>query len=190
MSWTAVIPLKRAAERKRRLAGRLSPTQRAALAARLFVDVAAELRRVPRLRNLVVLSPDVPERWMGGWVEDRGRGLNAELEAARDRLRAPRLLVIHADLPLLRAAEVEELLSAAEAAGLALAPDRHDTGTNALAIADGRPFAFRFGCESLARHLAQADGCCRVVRRPGLALDLDTPEDLDAALALGALVTA
>ncbi|HLY57129.1 MAG TPA: 2-phospho-L-lactate guanylyltransferase, partial [Stellaceae bacterium] len=178
-------PLKPAAERKRRLAGRLDPDARAALGEQLFRHVVAVLGEVSAIGSVAVLSQERPIGWTGGWLEDRGRGLNGELEAARASLRPQRLVVIHADLPLLAAADVTALVAAAAEAGLAIAPDRHGTGTNALAIADGRDFPFRFGRDSFALHRAQAGGPGRVVSRSGLALDIDTPEDLDAAIAAG-----
>lgn len=185
MRWIALIPLKPPAEGKQRLSGRLDPAARARLGRAMFHHVAAEIGAVPRIGTTVVLSRTTPERWAGGWVKDRGGGLNAELEDARKSLGRGPLLVIHADLPLLRSADVELLLADAEAAGLAIAPDRHGSGTNALALADDRPFAFQFGTDSFVAHRAQAGARCRVLTRQGLALDVDTPDDLDAALRCG-----
>ena len=181
MNWTALVPLKPQAERKSRLAERLSSCDRAQLSRDLFGHVAAVLASVPGIAKLVVLADQRPEGWSGGWLADGGAGLNAELQATPA---ARPLLVIHADLPMLTAGDVSALLAAAEAAGSAIAPDRHDSGTNALALADGAPFVFRFGADSFAKHRLQMPQAA-VVRRPGLALDLDTPDDLDAAAALG-----
>lgn len=184
MSWTALIPLKPASAGKTRLAAHLPPEERAALSRSLFEHVAGVLGRVPALSSLILLSEKQPETWQSGWIEDRGRGLNGELEAARFALGAAPLLVIHADLPLLAETDIIELLDAAEQAGCAIAPDRHGTGTNALALRDGRPFEFRFGPDSFRLHRAQA-GNCRTVELQGLGLDLDTPDDLNTAIAGG-----
>ena len=49
--------------------------------------------------------------------------------------------------------------------------------TNALAIADGRPFEFRFGPNSRRLHLNQSPEMT-VVERIRLSADIDTPDDL------------
>jgi len=185
MAWTAVIPLKAEGERKTRLAERLSGPERTRLSRRLFDHVAAVLARTPGISRVVVLSAAPLPDWGGDWVADLGRGLNSELAAARDRLSQGPFLIIHADLPLLAPDEVRVLLEAAEQSGMALAPDRHGGGTNALAVWDGRPLAFCFGPGSFAQHLAQARDEVAVVERLGLALDLDTPDDLDTAITAG-----
>jgi 2-phospho-L-lactate guanylyltransferase len=116
------------------------------------------------------------------WRRDLGRGLNAELAALRDAITGP-LLVVHGDLPLLGVEDVSALLAAAQVAGVALAPDRHGLGTNAVALREGADFGFAFGEGSLARHKL-APGAV-TVSRTGLACDVDTPADLDAVLAAG-----
>ena len=184
MNWTAIIPLKPAGERKTRLAARLSQTERLQLGGLLFAHVASVLQQVGEIGRIVLLSGAAPRDWSGDWRLDGGRGLNPELQAARAAIDGP-LLVIHADLPLVVAADISALLSAAEAAGCAIAPDRHGAGTNALALHDQRAFSFGFGPGSFARHARQAGTHCHFVRRPGLALDIDTPDDLDAATEAG-----
>ena len=86
--------------------------------------------------------------------------------------------MIHADLPLLTVADLDVLLSAAAARGQAIAPDRHRTGTNAVAIADGAPIAWQFGVDSFARHRAILAPQHAVAERPGLLADCDTFADL------------
>jgi 2-phospho-L-lactate guanylyltransferase len=121
-------------------------------------------------------------------AEPAGRpGLNAALEHARavvrDGAEPGRLLVVHADLPLLTAADVAAVL--AEPVDVVIATDRHGTGTNLLVVPSsaGRGgFAFRFGAGSRAAHEREASAAgltCAVVDRPGTALDLDTLADWD-----------
>jgi 2-phospho-L-lactate guanylyltransferase len=184
VNWTALVPLKTAAMRKSRLAARLGPDARIALSRALLGRLLDVLRAVPRVTSIVLVADEAGHSPAVRWIEDEGRGLNAELEAARDTLGTGPLLVIHADLPLLGAQDVEVLLEAAEKAGSAIAPDRHGRGTNALALTGATNVAFRFGADSLADHCAQA-GEGAIIRRPGLALDCDTPDDLDLAIAGG-----
>jgi 2-phospho-L-lactate guanylyltransferase len=142
------------------------------------------LRAVPSIGAIHLLAAAPPPDWAEGWLRDAGQGLNPELEAARGALGPVPLLVIHADLPLVSPEDVAALLGHAEARGCALAPDRHGEGTNAVALAPGRALRFAFGPGSFALHDAQAGDAARV-DRPGLALDCDTPDDLDRAIAAG-----
>ncbi|HET8612767.1 MAG TPA: 2-phospho-L-lactate guanylyltransferase [Sphingomonas sp.] len=187
MIWSALVPLKPPASRKGRLASRLSPTERERLSRYLFERTIATLCDVPAIGAIHLLSADRPEGWTGAWHRDEGRGLNAELEAARAALGSVPLLVIHADLPLVARADIEALLERAEERGCALAPDRHGEGTNAVALMPGGGFRFAFGPGSYGLHHAQAPHAARV-EREGLALDCDTPDDLDRALAAGFLL--
>jgi 2-phospho-L-lactate guanylyltransferase len=185
VNWTALIPIKPDGERKTRLAGRLTPEERTRLAQALLDHLIGELGAVAAIDTIVLLSAEPSAAPDVGWIEDKGRGLNPELEVARETLGPRALLVIHADLPLVGAADIAALLAAAEATGCAIAADRHGSGTNALALADGRTFGFRFGPGSLALHRAESGNDCRIVERPGLAIDCDTPDDLDCAIAGG-----
>lgn len=183
MSWLAVVPLKRADERKTRLAGILSPAERTDLSERLARRVIDCLSAHPDVAQVFALSPD-PVAW-AQWVQDRGRGLNAELAALRETWIAANVLVIHADLPLLGPDDISALIAAAQGGRIALAPDRHGQGTNAAALPAGSRLAFSFGPGSFAAHIGQAAGHAPV-HRPGLALDIDDPADLALAQARGA----
>jgi 2-phospho-L-lactate guanylyltransferase len=177
--WIAIVPLKTAGDRKTRLADRLSAQERTALSKRMFAHVVGVLEGNPRI-EVVVLSDQRPDGWDGAWIADEGRGLNAELEAARASLTQAALLVLHADLPLLERADVDALIAAAEGQRVAIAPDRHGSGTNGLALMPGARIAFRFGPDSFRLHRTQVPASA-VVERPGFGLDLDTPDDLAAA---------
>ena len=182
--WRALVPIKQGGNGKSRLASVLSPEQRDALALRMARHVLGELEKCWSVAEIAILSERSPEWWSGVWIEDRGQGLNAELAAWRRSVGEVPVLIFHADLPLMRATEVDALLAVAAAQGIALATDRAGEGTNALAICDGRPFEFRFGPASRSLHTAQADELA-VLAPLGLASDIDTPEDLAFARANG-----
>jgi len=184
VSWTAVIPFKGSAERKTRLASRLGMEDRQSLSQELFEHVASVLRQVPTLRDVALLSDMRPNRWQGPFIRDEGRGLNAELNARVESHRRTRLLVIHADLPLVSVDDIAALITG-DGAGCAIAPDRHGSGTNALALVEPSEFDFAFGPNSFRQHCAAAKGKARVVTRLGLGLDIDTAADLDAAISCG-----
>lgn len=175
MTWTVAVPVKAAGTRKTRLAAAMDPASRDALVDDMLAHVLATLAAVEGVEVLIV-SPVRPAGWAGRWHRDAGIGLNAALAAARAAGSPARFAVIHADLPCLTVADVRALLRTAEEAGLAVAADRHGRGTNAIAIADDRPFAFRFGADSLSAHAA-APGAV-VLRRAGFGLDVDTSDDL------------
>jgi 2-phospho-L-lactate guanylyltransferase len=63
---------------------------------------------------------------------------------------------------------------------IVVAPDERDQGTNALLLSPPDIVPFAFGAGSFAAHVAAARRCCvapAIVRRPGLAFDVDTAED-------------
>lgn len=184
MIWTALIPINLGRERKSRLAERLSAPERTRLADAMSEHVVTCLRETPEISKLVVLSPVQPAHAGVEWRGDLGRGLNAELAALREVLPGP-LLVVLGDLPLLNVEDVRALLAAAVRMGIALAPDRHGIGTNAVALMPDMELAFAFGEDSCARHWQAAGGEAAIVSRPGLAHDVDTLADLDAAVAAG-----
>lgn len=180
--WTALLPFKSSGDRKTRLQSRLDTPQRDALAERLFAHVTQILAAAPAISEIILISQQPVPGWRHRHIADAGRGLNAELAAVRSSLPATNLLVIHADLPLLAAADIAALLATS---GIAIAPDRHGAGTNALALPADEKLPFAFGTDSFARHLAAAGTQANIVRRLGLALDIDTPDDLDTAIRYG-----
>ncbi|HWV76328.1 MAG TPA: 2-phospho-L-lactate guanylyltransferase [Isoptericola sp.] len=118
-------------------------------------------------------------------------GLNAALDVGREAAvarGAGRLLVAHADLPLLAPHDVAALLAAGgtddDPPPVVVATDRHLAGTNLLVLPATTPgdaaFRFRFGEGSRAAHVAEAERVGLrpvVVRRAGTAVDLDTIDD-------------
>jgi len=178
-----LVPLKALAQAKGRLAPLLAPLQRRLLAIAMFEDVVAALQAVPALDPPVVVSPD-REVWrradaMGCRVVEEPPGthdLNGALATAAAALRGrDPLLVVAADLPLASAAGLERVLEAAQAP-VAVVPSHDGGGTNVLAWRDPASFAPSFGPDSAARHLS-VPGAVRV-DEPGLALDVDTADDL------------
>jgi 2-phospho-L-lactate guanylyltransferase len=97
---------------------------------------------------------------------------------------------VMSDLPRLGALDVERLLVALRDADVAIAPDRPQLGTNALALRLPAPLATCFGnADSFARHLAAAETRAlraAVIHARGLAFDLDRPADLAALVSLQA----
>lgn len=182
MNWVAVMPFKGGSGRKSRLGGVLDETQRADLSIAMALKVLGCLADCRAVDDILLLAPERPDWASVGWRRDEGGGLNAELSRLRDDLATADIVILHADLPLIEFADVDALLNGG--ADAAIAPDRHRLGTNALALRGGLPFEFAFGPCSFARHRAQAPHVA-IVDRLGLRLDVDTPNDLEAARRAG-----
>jgi 2-phospho-L-lactate guanylyltransferase len=197
VSLRIVVPHRGLEAAKTRLASSLSPDERMFLASQLLQRVLKVAREVTA--DVVVITPsralrESVEPSGARLVVQRGMGLNEGLEQARfDALveDVRTMIVLHGDLPNLQATDVEVLLDALPAdgsPGVAIAPDRAGTGTNALVLRPPGVIQFRFGVGSFAKHVAEVERAgvpLVAVNRAGLAFDLDTPEDLARWLELG-----
>ncbi len=95
-------------------------------------------------------------------------------------------LVIPADIPLIQASELDEILAHAPEEGTVLAPAADGRGTNAVFRRPANLFPLRFGNDSFKPHRAAAQATgkpCIVLQLPSIALDVDNPEDLQQLLA-------
>lgn len=202
----AVVPY-RGHSGKQRLAGFLSGSERRDVILALLGDVLDALEAVATIERVFVVAPSttrlpseagarielLAERDGGG--SDEPVGLNPALVRAQAKAMAAgvdRLLIVPADLPVLSAGDVEAVLHASETFagpdGVVIAPDGADGGTNALLLAPPAMLPPRFGVDSFRAHLALASELgvdAAVVRRAGLALDLDTPADVARLLRVG-----
>lgn len=197
MSTRVIVPHRGLEAAKTRLAPSLDPEERIMLASQLLQRVLKVARQVTD--DVVVISPSRPlaeivDAAGARLAVQRGMGLNEGLDQARsdailDGIHT--LVVLHGDLPNLRVDDIVTLLRALPgdgSPGVAIAPDRAGTGTNALALQPPGVVPFRFGAGSFARHAEEVDRAgvpCVAVDRAGLAFDLDTPDDLKRWLELG-----
>ncbi len=193
MSTWALVPVKARHAGKQRLAGALAEPARAQLVRRMLSHVLGVLADCPEIDHILVMSPERDEVPAGiEWLTDPAAQMNDALQLAVQGLEARGatcVAVIAADLPLLAAGEVRELLRAGLGAGTAIAPDRGGTGTNAVCVRLPTALKFRFGSGSFAAHSAQAtlEGTPALsVAQPGLAFDVDVPADLKMLVARGA----
>lgn len=191
----AIVPIRGLDGGKQRLRPLFDEAERATLTRRMLAGVVRALaesgvvaalgvvtldRRVGLVLDAlgatatVVAQPDGAPGMIGGletglaWA--RGEGMSE-------------LLVMSADLPLLTGGDIRHLV--ARDAPVVIGPDRHLRGTNALllrldALPGERPFRFKFGIESFARHAAEAERQgveFAIAMGAGTMFDLDTPDD-------------
>jgi 2-phospho-L-lactate/phosphoenolpyruvate guanylyltransferase len=154
----------------------------------MFSDVLTTLRHVPALDAVAVVTADrtAEAAALGERVqvlrdtEQAGQSAAALIGIRYAQAAGyERVLLVPGDTPMIEPADVEGLL--ALDAPVAIVPDRHGTGTNALLIAPPDAIEPSFGPDSCARHVAAADAAGvphRVEEVPGLTLDVDTPGDL------------
>ena len=192
MQTFAVLPVKSFGSAKQRLSGLLGSGFRQALAQAMLSDVLSAIRRVRGVHAIAVVTADrvAESAAMSRGVqvlrdrEEAGQS-SAALVGVRHAIASgfERVLLVPGDTPLLDAAELDRLLQESEERrlGVAVVPDRHGTGTNALVLSPADAIEPSFGPDSRARHVAaaQAAGIPHSVEPvASLALDVDTPEDL------------
>ncbi|MBX5445346.1 2-phospho-L-lactate guanylyltransferase [Sphaerobacter sp.] len=190
MTTVAVVPVQRLSTAKSRLAERLNPDERRVLVLSLLDHVLATLNAARHVDAVILVSPDLEvldraARHGAVPLLQPGSGLNEGLRLGRDeavRRGADTLLIVLADLPWVTADEIDALVAALPERGVALAPDRHEHGTNAAALRPPDAIEPAFGAGSFARHQAQAVARglpLQELRVRGLAFDIDTPADLE-----------
>ncbi|WP_327589243.1 2-phospho-L-lactate guanylyltransferase [Nonomuraea sp. NBC_00507] len=191
--WSLVIPVKTLVAAKTRLAAATGP-HRTEFAVAVASDTVAAALACPPVARVIVVTADPaaagPLAALGAdVVPDPDRGLNTALRTgaahAARVASADAVGALQADLPALRPAELEVALAAAAEFDQSFVPDALDVGTTFYGVRPGVAFSPRFGGESRAKHLA---GGAKELSVPGIdsvRRDVDTPDDLRAAVALG-----
>lgn len=195
VEWSLVVPLKPLAAAKSRLAEAVGPV-RPGLALAFAQDTVAAALSCEAVRNVTVVTDDplagAALSALGARVQadSPAAGLNAALRHGADvvRRRHPTAAVaaLNADLPALRPAELAAVLrAAARRPGRSFLADAAGIGTTLLAATAGTALAPAFGGPSRARH--RASGAHEIVLPDvdSVRRDVDTGEDLAAALVLG-----
>ena len=195
----AIVPVKETRHAKQRLAPVLSAPLRQALALAMLEDVLDAVAAVKGLGGVILVdrrpaghraspiatapkrSPRAPMTAIPA-RSPPGRGIS--LAQGRNTM-----LTLPGDLPLVTAAEIEQLIAAHRPApAFTIAPAHDEQGSNAILMSPPDAVPLRFGEDSFFPHLAAArasgiEPC--VVRLPGIAFDIDNPQDLDHFARLG-----
>jgi 2-phospho-L-lactate guanylyltransferase len=189
----AIVPLKPLSRTKSRLSPVLSQAQREKLSEQIFVNTLITLKKVKGIGGVLVVSRDsaalaLARQYEVQTVQESGAPeLNDALTRATEAVRlwnAQGVLIVPADIPLLRVRDFEAMLELSGGGPeIVIAPDRHGQGTNALLVRPPSLIPYRYGRASFPRHIAEAEAvgaAVQVYRSFSLGLDLDTPLDLEA----------
>ncbi|MGB7589540.1 MAG: 2-phospho-L-lactate guanylyltransferase [Solirubrobacterales bacterium] len=192
MKATAVLTAKRFDDAKSRLAAGIEAERRKALAAAMFEDVLEAIAAARTIERMIVVSGDPLAQEIAGSAgaeivpdpADEGHVVAALAGIARAEVEgASCVVLLPGDCPLLDPRDLDHLLTGVPASYVAVVPDRHGTGTNALVLAPPDAIDPAFGEGSCARHVAAARDAgvpFAVEEVASLALDLDTPADVVA----------
>lgn len=190
MKYHALVPVKSLDEVKSRLATHLTLQQRQTLVLDMLHHVLQTLRQSELLEQISVVSPDervlrYAHLWGVEALTEEQPGHNEALYAAALREQQAGitgLLTISADLPLLHPGDIRALIAQPESYSVVLAASRDRTGTNAILMRPPLMLPYLFGPNSLQRYQQTARNMevrSIVYSNIGLALDVDTVDDLD-----------
>ncbi|MCK5053964.1 MAG: 2-phospho-L-lactate guanylyltransferase [Anaerolineales bacterium] len=192
MTLWAIVPVKPLRSAKSRLSGVLTRDEREILSQRMLINTLDLLAKVKEIERTLVVSRDskalsIARKHGARTVAEHGAPeLNSALVRATvvaQQYDTSGVLVLPADLPLLRMDDIEKLIfSATDPPVVVIAPDRHGSGTNALLSSPPGLIEYDFGPDSFERHVerTKAAGASLVVCEiPSIGLDVDLPEDLE-----------
>ncbi len=185
-----LVPVKNLSGAKQRLAAILDQPARIKLAQALLSDVLEVLAAwTPRPEVGIVTSDpfalQLATRYHFTVIPDNAN--RSETDAIEIATRfcesngVDSSLVIPADIPLIQSWELEKIIAVAPTEGSVLVPAGDGRGTNAIFRRPVNLFPARFGNDSFKPHRAAARATgkpCVVIPLPGIAIDIDNPEDL------------
>ncbi len=187
----AVVPVKDIGEAKQRLGSVLGVEERRNLFLVMVEDVLATLAKVSLLDGVMIVTGDPEAQRLATQYkvrlleESKNQGHTSAVAYAVRVLKqegVDGMLQIPGDIPLVQAGEVEEVLRAhSPAPSITIVPSRDKMGSNCVLCSPPDVIPLRFGENSFYHHLqsARKHGLCpQVMTSPGIALDIDTPEDL------------
>src|SRR5713226_1941085 len=191
-----LVPVKNLANAKQRLSPALEHHARTELAHAMLRDVLGALSDYGEDEvSLVTSDPfaeELASQYGFGIIRDESNlsETNAIEMATRlcESCGVESTLVIPADIPLIDAREIRAIYESAPENGSVLVPSGDKRGTNAVLRRPAALFPLRFGNDSFMPHLAAAiatHATCVVLSLPRIALDIDTPEDLQQLVNAG-----
>lgn len=181
----AAVPLKRLTDSKSRLAAHLSRHERADLMSTLVRRTMSALMESEVASRIALVTPETQMANELGveLIEDDG-ALNSSLLAAvawAVDSHADGLIILPADLPLLRADDLRQAMATEFAAPTIRINRSQDGGTGLLVLTPADAIEPSFGDGSFERHVNRARKLGVHVHRapaPAFTYDLDTLDDL------------
>src|SRR5689334_15469053 len=185
-----LIPVKNLAHAKQRLAPLLDQTARTELAQTMLRDVLLAVSRAVDGKQIGLVTSDpyaveLAEQFRARIIRDEvNLSQTAAIEMATQVCVDEgelETLVIPADVPLIRTSEIREIFLNAPARGCVLVAARDGRGTNAVLRRPADLVRLKFGNDSFLPHQAAVVATTlpyRILRLPGVALDIDRPDDL------------
>jgi 2-phospho-L-lactate guanylyltransferase len=192
MRATAVVPVKRFALAKSRLGPGVEETRKPELVAAMIADVLEAIGEARLVERTIVVSQepraaDLAAAAGADLLDDFDDASHSAAAlagiAAAEATGAECVALLPGDCPLLDPRELDKMLTGVPAPYVAVIPDRHGTGTNALVLAPPSAIEPSFGEGSRERHVAAARAAgipYGVEELSSLGLDLDTPADIVA----------
>ena len=188
-----LIPVKNRENAKQRLSSVLVPWERRLLAEAMLEDVFTTLGTWPERPAVSVVTNDpraceLARHFSFEIIQDtanQGESEAISLATAVCEEQRTGSLVLPGDIPLLRVSELEQVLAAVPSEGTVLVPSADGQGSNAVLRRPAGLFPLKFGDQSFTRHLQWAGATgkpCVTLELPGIALDVDTPQDLSRLL--------
>ena len=186
----AIVPVGAIEGAKSRLGAVLDAEERRDLAFRLAGSTISAVVATPGIDETLVVTPDDEVRELALQagarpLRQRGGGLNDGLRQAREEAiagGADAILVLPIDIPGVTPDGLASIvaLAARDDPLVAIVPDRHGRGTNALLLSPPDVIEFCFGGDSRNAHVgaARAAGAHVELLDGPLTLDIDTPDDL------------
>lgn len=190
-----IIPVKDTSQSKQRLSERLSASERQKLAHAMLEDV---LEAVVKLRDrapctLVTIDPFAEacaSRYGLRVITDGAHdGHTGAVDGGRRRLASEGvegIVTLPGDIPLVTSAEINKVLDIhSQSRGFTIVPAADKKGSNAIACTPPLAVPLRFGDNSYYPHLSAARKAGiepATIELPGIATDVDTPDDLGLLL--------
>jgi 2-phospho-L-lactate guanylyltransferase len=187
----AIVPVGALTGAKSRLGAVLDAEERLDLTLRLARTTISSVVATPGIAETLVVTPDdtirdLATRLGARPIRQREGGLNHGIDIGREDALAggaTAVLILPIDLPDVSPDAIAAVLTTLVTSHrplVAIVPDRHGRGTNALLLAPPDAIDTCFGGDSRAAHAAAAHAAgAELIELGGpLSLDLDTPDDL------------
>ena len=191
----AVVPIKGTADAKQRLGNAVASALRPRLALAMAEDVLAALAAARALAGIFVVTIDEAAAALAArygarvFTEGAREGQTGAVAAAARRLAREgkgAMLTIPGDVPLVTPEEIAQIVVAHDRTpDFVIVPAHDGRGSNAILCAPPEAVPLKFGDDSFLPHLDAARRAGlepKILRLPGVGLDIDNPADLAAFL--------